>query len=322
MLDRVIEKGFLKEHERSQMKETILYKHIHQHEKQFQKQLDNGEKKTLPIIRSFADLKNRSSARLETNLSAANLNSVNLIAMNQQNSDLRKVDSKSKIQKKIPHNAEASNVLIGEVDFLNNHFAVLLRLKNSVILGDLTEAPVPTRFIFILLGPKGNIDKYREIGRSISTLMSDDIFHDIAYRAQSKKEILAGFDDFLDQVIVLPPGEWDPNIRLAPPIKVPLKEERLGRIAESKKKLSNGKTVIATELPCHEADESLVFTGRFCGGLIDDIKRKKPWFISDFIDGFNFQCISSVMFMYFACLAPIITFGGLLEKATDKNMVI
>ena len=33
------------------------------------------------------------------------------------------------------------------------------------------------------------------------------------------------------------------------------------------------------------------------------------------------QCIASVFFMYFACLTPIITFGGLLGAATDNNMV-
>lgn len=60
----------------------------------------------------------------------------------------------------------------------------------------------------------------------------------------------------------------------------------------------------------HETDPGLMFTGRFCGGLIDDIKRKAPWYLSDFKDGLNFQCLSSIMFMYFACLAPIITFGG------------
>ena len=41
--------------------------------------------------------------------------------------------------------------------------------------GDLTEVPVPTRFIFILLGPQGNQMRYHEIGRSIATLMSDEV---------------------------------------------------------------------------------------------------------------------------------------------------
>ena len=32
---------------------------------------------------------------------------------------------------------------------------------------------------------------------------------------------LIAFDVFLDQVTVLPPGEWDPKIRLDPPQKIP-----------------------------------------------------------------------------------------------------
>ncbi len=77
--------------------------------------------------------------------------------------------------KKIPSGAEASNVLVGEVDFLEHQFTAFIRLAKSCLLGDFTEVPVPTRFLFIILGPKGNIHKYHEIGRSISTLMSDEV---------------------------------------------------------------------------------------------------------------------------------------------------
>jgi hypothetical protein len=77
--------------------------------------------------------------------------------------------------RKIPQNAEASNVLIGEVDFLDKQLNAFVRLSKSLVLGDLTEVPVPTRFIFVLLGPSGNLARYREIGRSIATLMSDDV---------------------------------------------------------------------------------------------------------------------------------------------------
>lgn len=78
--------------------------------------------------------------------------------------------------RKIPTGAEASNVLVGEVDFLDYQFSAFVRLSRSVVLGDFTEVPVPTRFLFIILGPKGNITKYHEIGRSISTLMSDEVY--------------------------------------------------------------------------------------------------------------------------------------------------
>lgn len=57
------------------------------------------------------------------------------------------------LMRKIPAGAEASNILVGEVDFLEKCLCVLIRLKEAVPLGDLAEVPVPTRFIFLLLGP-------------------------------------------------------------------------------------------------------------------------------------------------------------------------
>jgi sodium bicarbonate transporter 10 len=42
--------------------------------------------------------------------------------------------------------------------------------------------------------------------------------------------------------------------------------------------------------------------------------------LSDFKDGLAVQCIASYIFIYFACLTPIITFGGLLGDATDNRI--
>ena len=55
--------------------------------------------------------------------------------------------------KKLPPGAETSNILVGELSSLDKPISCFLRLQESVMLGDLTEVPVPTRFIFILLGP-------------------------------------------------------------------------------------------------------------------------------------------------------------------------
>ena len=43
----------------------------------------------------------------------------------------------------------------------------------------------------------------------------------MAYKAKDREDLLAGIDEFLDQVTVLPPGEWDPSIRIEPPKNVP-----------------------------------------------------------------------------------------------------
>ena len=76
--------------------------------------------------------------------------------------------------KKLPPGSEASNVLVGEVDFLTHPIIAFVRLARGQYLGDITEVPIPTRFIFIMLGPVGEQERYHEIGRSISTLMSDE----------------------------------------------------------------------------------------------------------------------------------------------------
>lgn len=45
------------------------------------------------------------------------------------------------------------------------------------------------------------------------------IFREVAYKGRTKEDILAGIDEFMEQVTVLPPGEWDPKIRIEPPTK-------------------------------------------------------------------------------------------------------
>lgn len=64
------------------------------------------------------------------------------------------------------------------------------------------------------------------------------VFHDIAYKAKDRQDLLAGIDEFLDEVIVLPPGEWDPAIRIEPPKTLPSSDKR-SAAAESNVLLSS-----------------------------------------------------------------------------------
>lgn len=61
----------------------------------------------------------------------------------------------------------------------------------------------------------------------MATLMSDEVFHDVAYKAKNRTHLLAGIDEFLDAVTVLPPGEWDPTIRIEPPAAIPSQVSQL-----------------------------------------------------------------------------------------------
>jgi len=71
----------------------------------------------------------------------------------------------------------------------------------------------------------------------------------------------------------------------------------------------NGSAGKEVEVEGH-GDPTLKRTGRLCGGLLQDIKRKVPHYLSDVTDAFNSQCLATFFFMYFALLAPIVTFGG------------
>uniref|UniRef100_A0A672RX02 Anion exchange protein n=1 Tax=Sinocyclocheilus grahami TaxID=75366 RepID=A0A672RX02_SINGR len=215
--------------------------------------------------------------------------------------DFSKVDMN--FMKKIPPGAEASNVLVGEVDFLECPIIAFIRLSPAVLLTGLTEVPP-----FMQLFP--------EIGRSIATLMTDEIFHDVAYKAKDRNDLLSGIDEFLDQVTVLPPGEWDPTIRIEPPKSVPSQEKR------KMPSMPNGSAppsdIIKEEE--HHAGPELQRTGRIFGGLVLDVKRKAPFYWSDVRGALSLQCLASILFLYCACMSPVITFGGLLGETTKNNI--
>uniref|UniRef100_A0A8C9TBD7 Anion exchange protein n=1 Tax=Scleropages formosus TaxID=113540 RepID=A0A8C9TBD7_SCLFO len=296
VVERQVEDGLLAPELREKVVFVLLRKHRHQTKK--------------PIHRSLADIGKSSSTSECLSVCVSTYHSQSR-SMNDI-SDAPSTDQlKNKFMKKIPRDAEASNVLVGEVDFLEKPFVAFVRLAQATTLGGLTEVPVPTRFLFVLLGPQGKSKSYNEIGRAIATLMVDDLFSDVAYKARDREDLIAGIDEFLDEVIVLPPGEWDPKIRIEPPKKVPSADMRKSVFSLNELGQMNG-----TAGGGGGSGESL--DGRFCGGLFLDIKRKLPWLLSDFYDAFHIQSISAVLFIYLGCITNAITFGGLLGDATDN----
>lgn len=312
--DSQIESGQLKADLKEMVMYTLLRKHRHQTKKSNLRSLADIGKSVSSASRLFSNQENGSPTTAHRNLTSNSLSDL---------SDKPEKDQlHNKFMKKIPRDAEASNVLVGEVDFLDAPFVAFVRLQQALMLGGLTEVPVPTRFLFVLLGPKGKAKSYHEIGRAIATLMSDEVFHDIAYKAKGRGDLLAGIDEFLDEVIVLPPGEWDPDIRIEPPKSVPSADKRKNILASGGDGLQmNGGTPHsggAGDGGGHAVGEELKMTGKFCGGLILDVKRKLPFFASDFYDAVNIQSLSAILFIYLGTVTNAITFGGLLGDVTEN----
>lgn len=232
------------------------------------------------------------------------------------------------ILKRIPVGAQGSSILVGEVDFLEQPATAFIRLAEGVIIPSLIEVNIPVRFIFILLGPTQNNVDYHEIGRSISTLMANQQFHNIAYKADNRKALLSAINEFLDDSIVLPPGDWERQA-LLPIEEIKAKSEAIRKRKESAMKKAEEAGVTKALLAAEGGDEKkppfpnpLERSKKPWGGLINDLKRRYPHFKSDILDGLNAQCAAAALFMYFAALSGAIAFGGLTGDKTDNYMGI
>ncbi|XP_037938410.1 anion exchange protein 3-like isoform X1 [Teleopsis dalmanni] len=246
--------------------------------------------------------------------------------------DLKKLQNDT-ILKRIPAGAEATTVLVGPVDFLTQPTIAFVRLAEGVLMPNITEVPVPVRFMFILLGPVTFDLDYHEVGRSIATLMANEPFHHIAYKADDRKDLLSAINEFLDDSIVLPPGNWDRH-DLLPFEELKAKKDWIRsrktkalQVKQELKEKAQEESKILIEKKISDDGEKkkpnpLEKTHRLWGGLRNDLKRRLPMYKSDILDGLNTETLAATIFMYFACLSTAITFGGLVSDKTHNSIGI
>lgn len=176
-------------------------------------------------------------------------------------------------------------------------------------------------------------------------------FHEVAYFADDRQDLLNGINEFLDCSIVIPPSDIEGKdlLKTVADFQKQLlrkRKEREGKkcqpvsaVEQDNKGMSSKST--APKLPsltfiiwlsliffCFNLSEAspeeeeqgeqevdpLKRSGIPFGGLIHDIRRRYPQYVSDLKDALDMQCVAAVIFIYFAALSPTITFGGLLGK--------
>ncbi|XP_058801506.1 band 3 anion transport protein isoform X2 [Phymastichus coffea] len=326
----VIEELILPEDRPVIMRALLLrHRHVHEHERGFR----FGPKRNASSYTSLQNLQDSkpkvvsSHQNLESNHTVVDMKEE--LTFTSSSEDMKKGHNEH-ILKRIPSGAEATVVLVGAVDFLDQPTIAFVRLAEGIPIPAITEVTIPVRFLFTLLGPRESELDYHEIGRSISTLMSNRSFHQIAYKANERRELLSAINEFLDDSIVLPPGDWERQA-LLPFEELKAKSEhirkRKAKALEEKQQTqiqsesaAAKKALLAGEDEKKPPDDSdpLRRTKRPFGGLINDIKRRYPFYLSDFTDGLNSSCLAAAIFMYFAALCTAITFGGLLSDKTHN----
>lgn len=236
---------------------------------------------------------------------------------------------KSGIMMRIKEGTEGAITLVGAVDFLEEPLTAFVRLAEGIIMPSAMEVPIPVRFIFVFLTPKPspNVDCH-EVGRSLSTLMSNPKFHTVCYKVDDRRELLSAINDFLDESVVLPPGDWDSkNLLSISEIQDMRKRKKSRKEAmevikegkdEDKEKKEKEKKDMEEKKAYKEGDDPLVRVPYLFGGVICDLKRRFPHYLSDFLDGINTQTLAATIFIYFAALSGAVAFGGLMGEKTKS----
>uniref|UniRef100_A0A8D0F8E6 Anion exchange protein n=1 Tax=Strix occidentalis caurina TaxID=311401 RepID=A0A8D0F8E6_STROC len=195
---------------------------------------------------------------------------------------------RNRFKKRVPPGAEAAHVVVGEVEFLEKPFTAFIRLRRGVALGSLAEVALP---------------------RQGFACISPQLFQRVARQAEHREDLITGMEVFLDELTVLPPRKWDPSARIPPPsclLSLHRRQSQPGVPRLQGGAGEDGQVGISLRCP------------RLFGGLLQDIRRKAPWYGSDFSDALHPQCLSAVLYIYLATVTNAITFGGMLGDATDN----
>jgi len=247
---------------------------------------------------------------------------------------LENIKTRYPILNRMPDDVEGALTLCGAIECLSRPMVAFVRLAEGQRFKQCLEVPIPVRFVIVILTPKPSpyMDCH-EAGRSISTLMSNELFHTDAYNFETKDELLKAINDFLDESIVLPPGNWDNsnllNIQEIADIRRKKKERKEAnqqiKKVESEKNMTKqeeAEKIPETEEKVYDPNDPMQRAPYCFGGMINDLKRRAPHYLSDFKDGLNAKALSSAAFIFFACLSGAIAFGGLMEEKTGGRIGI
>jgi mannitol/fructose-specific phosphotransferase system IIA component (Ntr-type) len=78
------------------------------------------------------------------------------------------------------------------------------------------------------------------------------------------------------------------------------------------------RNVLAAPPKPRKVTEGLKTARQPLSGIKADIARRRVHYLSDFRDGLRAKSLASIVFMFFACLAPAVTFGGFMGVETNQ----
>uniref|UniRef100_A0ACB8EU89 Uncharacterized protein n=1 Tax=Sphaerodactylus townsendi TaxID=933632 RepID=A0ACB8EU89_9SAUR len=198
ILDHMIDGGHLKPQDREAVLRTLLLQHSHPDESASLGTLSPGK-----LQQTGSEEADTAQPLLQEHHSIE----MKTLSPSSEQEQPRSHGFKKPLLEKILPDSEAVLVLVGCATLLDRPTLAFIRLKDAVELDPVLEVSVPVRFLFVVLGPDPHYTTYHEIGRTISTMMSERVFRHDCYLAEGRQELVKGVEDFLDCCIVVPPCE-------------------------------------------------------------------------------------------------------------------
>ena len=207
---------------------------------------------------------------------------------------------------------EAAVIVEGNPGFVTKPIFVIATLKNPSVFATIPEVEIPVKFVCLIVDSEsktltGLDNADRTLGYAFGSTLTDPLMVKRLYGIKTELDLCEAFNQYLSSTNVLP-REWNVENLILPPNEG---QQKVNFLMDEDDELDTDRRMWQTS--------GLVKSGRIFGGLKEDLKRKKSNYISDFMD-LHPQCISAVLFIYFATLAPLVAFGGLLGKATGNRI--
>lgn len=214
---------------------------------------------------------------------------------------LDQVVQNDSLMKLLPPDCEGVAIMTGMVPFLEQPTLAFIRLAEATRIPNILEVTVPVRFLIILLGPKSRDLDYHETGRAFGTLMSNKRFREKAYRASDRHDLTLAISDYLEESIVLSPDRIaDESVFSFDIIKQKaeqVKQRRRSKTSKAESLDEEKQKMLYDQYEEDKKKDTLRRTGRPFGGLINDLKRRIPYYKSDIIDGLNSATVATTLFM-------------------------
>lgn len=159
--------------------------------------------------------------------------------------------------------------------------------------------------------------------------MTNKEFHECAYRASDRRELIDSISSFTNRslCLVLPIGNFDED--LLTPIIEWMRDKMDKKSAKSLSDIkiydrSSQETSNKFGLSSQDEQDEIEVdpfqkTSQPFGCLINEIKNRYSFYLSDFKDAINLHCLIAFVFIFTVCFAPALSFGGILADKTERS---